>query len=142
MVTDNKKLQGFADRLNEKLDEAGAPGWDKGRQKWAADFFKKEFKISEIGIRKWMMAEGMPDTKKLDVIATKLKTTVNYLLSGKEDTEVKETEPKYTEDREDLHKDLEQLQPEQLHEVRLLLDFVMFRKSKNVTAMKKERRKT
>ena len=84
MVTDNKN-KGFAARLNEKLDAAGAPDWDSGRQKWVASFFKDKFKISEIGARKWMMGEGMPDTKKLDAIADKLHTNVNYLLSGNDD---------------------------------------------------------
>jgi len=140
MVTENNN-KGFADRLNEKLDEAGAPSWDKGRQQWVADFFKKEFKISAIGVRKWMIGEGMPDTKKLDVIAVKLKTSVNYLLSGN-DNGVKEAVPRYKADRLDLHADLDSLQPDQVDEFRLLWEYIKFRKTRKVTAEKRERKRS
>jgi hypothetical protein len=121
MVTDNK-IKSFAERLNKKLDAAGAPDWANGRQRWVAAFFKKEFKISEIGVRKWMMAEGMPDTKKLDAIATLLDTSVNYLLSG-DDNSVKEPQPKYRPDRKDIHELIDRLPPRLLIKARAALEF-------------------
>lgn len=72
------KQQQFTQRLNEACDLADIPV--RGR---AAYFQKKlPFKVSIAGIRKWLVGEAVPDTKKLADIAELLGTTVEYLLGG------------------------------------------------------------
>lgn len=69
----------FSARLNEALDDAGFPPKGEGRQYAAA----KAFKVSQIAARKWLEGESIPHTKRLDGIAAKLGTTVEWLLSGR-----------------------------------------------------------
>jgi transcriptional regulator with XRE-family HTH domain len=117
MVTENKN-KGFADRFNEKLNEAGAPDWSEGRQQWVAT----KFGVSTTAARKWMMAEGMPRTDKLQDMARKLNTTFEYLISGNGDA-VRESGPIYRSDRQDIHQLIDRLPPRLLTKARAALEF-------------------
>lgn len=45
----------------------------------------RSFGISNVSVSEWERGLGKPDQEKLPVLARKLKTTVNYLLTGRED---------------------------------------------------------
>lgn len=79
MVTKHD-LQAFSGRLNRALDEYGVPPKGKGRQGAVA----KLFQVSQKGARKWLEAEGMPDTKKLPGICEELGVRLEWLLRGEE----------------------------------------------------------
>ncbi|NOH85511.1 Cro/Cl family transcriptional regulator [Vibrio sp. 03-59-1] len=70
----------FTDRLNKACDLAGIP--IRGR----ATYLQKHlpFDISLVGVRKWLVGESIPNTKKLSDIASLLGTTVESLLDSDE----------------------------------------------------------
>ncbi|PSU90894.1 Cro/Cl family transcriptional regulator [Photobacterium kishitanii] len=78
MVYGEDKAKEFADRLNSICDRNGIPV--RGR----AGYLKERlpFTISLVGVRKWLIGESIPDTKKLADIAILLDSTVEELISG------------------------------------------------------------
>lgn len=75
----NDEVEKFAVRLNEALDDIGVPPKGKGRQVVVAGMFG----VSQKGARKWLEAEGMPDTKRIPEMARKLGVMSEWLLSGR-----------------------------------------------------------
>lgn len=81
MMTDKDTLNqvfAFTKRLNEALDDNNFPPKGEGRQTAAA----ARFGVSQKGARKWLEAEGMPRTSKINVIAKKLGVRAAWLQSG------------------------------------------------------------
>ncbi|MDK9757658.1 Cro/Cl family transcriptional regulator [Vibrio sp. D173a] len=70
------KQQQFTLRLNDACDQAGIP--QRGRSAYLQKVLP--FKISTAGIRKWLVGEAVPDTKKLSDIASLLEVSVEHLL--------------------------------------------------------------
>ena len=72
------KQQQFTLRLNEACNQAGIP--QRGRSAYLQKILP--FKISTAGIRKWLVGEAVPDTKKLSDIASLLEVSVEHLLGN------------------------------------------------------------
>ncbi|MCC4862138.1 S24 family peptidase [Vibrio splendidus] len=72
------RQQLFTDRLNKACDLAGIP--KRGRATYLQS--RLPFKISLVGVRKWLVGESIPNTKKLADIAGLLGTTVESLLDS------------------------------------------------------------
>ncbi|ODA29888.1 Cro/Cl family transcriptional regulator [Veronia pacifica] len=66
----------FASRLNAAFNAVGAPS--KGRAPYIAK--RLPYSISVVAIRKWLVGDAIPDTKKLADIAALAGTSVEYLL--------------------------------------------------------------
>ncbi|HIF9513887.1 TPA: LexA family protein [Photobacterium damselae] len=81
MVYSEDKAKEFADRLNSICDRNGIPV--RGRAGYLQE--RLPFTISLVGVRKWLVGESIPDTKKLSDIATLLGSTVEELISGNQD---------------------------------------------------------
>lgn len=79
MKSNLSQLQAFSDRLNAALDQAGFPAKGQGRQVALA----KRMQLSQKGVRKWLEAEGMTSTARLDELAKVARTTVGYLMGAK-----------------------------------------------------------
>lgn len=79
MESMNKEVEKFAERLNEALDDAGVQGKGRGRQVAVAQMFG----VSQAAARKWLEAEGMPDTKRIPEMARRLGVMSEWLLSGR-----------------------------------------------------------
>jgi transcriptional regulator with XRE-family HTH domain len=79
MASENER-QAFAKRLNEALDDAGAPKKNDGRQKWVA----KAFDVSDIAAWKWMNGATMPRAERIQKIASKAKVRAEWLQFGVE----------------------------------------------------------
>lgn len=71
--------RGFADRLNQLLDEAGFPEKFDGRQVALA----KLFDVSQKGARKWLEGEGLPTLERCIVIAEHFRVNTEWLVSGR-----------------------------------------------------------
>ncbi len=71
--------QGFAERLNELLDEAGAPRKFEGRQVALAGMFG----VSQKGARKWLEAEGLPKFETCIEIAKRFGVHTEWLVTGR-----------------------------------------------------------
>lgn len=67
----------FSKRLIAALDHARVPA-GRGRRTSMA----KMFGVSTESVRKWLMGESMPETKRLPEIAKRLGVNANWLLSG------------------------------------------------------------
>lgn len=67
----------FSKRLIAALDHARVPA-GRGRRTAMA----KMFGVSTESVRKWLMGESMPETKRLPEIAKRLGVNANWLLSG------------------------------------------------------------
>lgn len=78
MVTSDENAA-FSARLNEALDDFGCPPKFNGRQKYVA----KLFGISQRAARKWLEAEGFPESARWNAIAEKLQVNFLWLFSGK-----------------------------------------------------------
>lgn len=66
----------FSERLNSACDRAGIPV--RGRAKYIQD--KLSDKVSMTAIRKWIVGEAMPETKRIGELAAIVNTTVEQLL--------------------------------------------------------------
>lgn len=80
-TTDRQRvLHEFASRLNEALDDLGAPqrGRIPGRQPWLA----KRLHKSQRGVGKWIIGEGMPKQEDQAPLADFLGVRVEWLIFG------------------------------------------------------------
>lgn len=74
----------FAERLNQALDAAGFPATDDGRQSALARVFtKKGVKISQKGVRKWLVGEGFPSEKNKQLLVSLCKVSYEWLYTGR-----------------------------------------------------------
>ncbi|WP_332404509.1 LexA family protein [Vibrio metschnikovii] len=80
------KIKTFADRLNAACNTAGIPV--RGRARYIQEHLNE--KISRVAIRKWLVGEAIPDTKRLPELAAIVSSTVADLLGGPEVMEIKE----------------------------------------------------
>lgn len=71
--------QAFAARFNELCDEKGVPPKGKGRQERVA----KIFSVSQKGARKWLEAESLPTSEKMNEIAMWGGVYVEWLKTGR-----------------------------------------------------------
>lgn len=78
----DRRLHDFSTRLNKALDAAGFPPKGEGRQVELG----KRMGVSQKGARKWVEAEGMPSTRRLEELATVARTTVGYLMGLEPET--------------------------------------------------------
>ncbi|MCD9523746.1 MULTISPECIES: LexA family protein [Photobacterium] len=78
MVYGEDKAKEFAERLNSICERNKIPV--RGRAGYLKD--NLPFKISVVGVRKWLIGESIPDTKKLADIAILLGSSVEELISG------------------------------------------------------------
>lgn len=69
---------GFSDRLNRACDKAGIPV--RGRANYIQERLSR--KISLTSIRKWILGETVPDTKRIAEIASVIGTTTEELLNA------------------------------------------------------------
>jgi len=67
----------FADRLNRALKGAGIPD-DRSRRSRLA----QEFGVSRESVRKWLVGESIPDTKRIEEIAKYCGARGEWLLTG------------------------------------------------------------
>lgn len=74
----SESKQGFADRLNEALDNMNAP--KRGRAQFLIRLLP--FKISVNGVKKWLTGEAFPETDKVQIISDVLKVESVWLLWG------------------------------------------------------------
>lgn len=72
------KEKSFSDRLNRACDDAGIPV--RGRAGYIQERLTK--KVSLVGVRKWLIGESIPDTKRLPEIAEIVHSSVEQLLGG------------------------------------------------------------
>ncbi|CAH8235465.1 LexA family protein [Vibrio aestuarianus] len=72
------KEKTFADRLNIACNKAGIPM--RGRAGYIQDRLSK--KVSLVAIRKWLVDEAVPDTKRIPELAAIVGSTVEELLGG------------------------------------------------------------
>jgi hypothetical protein len=79
MITKEKKLEGFALRLNQALDDHGVPAKGEGRQLWLAKYFK----MNQISARGWLEGISYPKHEHLIDLCELLKINVQWLLLGK-----------------------------------------------------------
>ena len=79
MASENER-QTFTRRLNEALDDAGAPPKNEGRQAWVA----KQFGVSDVAAFKWMSGATMPRMEKIQRIAERAKVRAEWLQFGVE----------------------------------------------------------
>lgn len=77
--TDKKTLWAFAQRLNTALDRAGVAPKNQGRQVIVG----RMFGVTQKAARKWLEAEGLPDPKKWDRIASALNVRPDWLFYGR-----------------------------------------------------------
>ncbi|ENB2050586.1 Cro/Cl family transcriptional regulator [Vibrio fluvialis] len=75
----DNNLKSFSDRLNKACDKANIPL--RGRARYLQE--RLSDKISLVGVRKWLVGESIPDTKRLPEIADIVNSTVEELLGGK-----------------------------------------------------------
>jgi transcriptional regulator with XRE-family HTH domain len=75
MVADAEK-QAFAKRLNQACDHAGIA--EVGRR----SRFASEFGVSRESVRKWLMGESIPETKRIGLLAKWLDVSGEWLLTG------------------------------------------------------------
>jgi transcriptional regulator with XRE-family HTH domain len=79
MVTNREKeLKGFAERLNEAMDDAEYPPKGEGRQVSLA----KAMGVSQKGARKWLEGETFPTQDKRIALARLLKVNFEWLSAG------------------------------------------------------------
>lgn len=79
VVSDRNEVKArFSKRLNELLDEEGAP--QRGRRQWLCRKFNSAF--SHEAARKWLEAEAMPDMAHLSMLCTYFGWAVDYLFTG------------------------------------------------------------
>ena len=71
-------LKSFSDRLNKACDAVGIPV--RGRAGYIQN--RLSSKVSLVGVRKWLVGESIPDTKRLPEIANIVGSTVEELLGG------------------------------------------------------------
>ncbi|EJK2113533.1 Cro/Cl family transcriptional regulator [Vibrio navarrensis] len=77
MNRDNMRVKdNFADRLNKACDAADIPV--RGRAGYIQDRLSE--KVSLVAIRKWLVGESIPDTKRIGELAEIVNTTVEVLL--------------------------------------------------------------
>ncbi len=76
--SDMDNLKSFSDRLNKACDKAGIPV--RGRAGYIQE--RLSTKVSLVGVRKWLVGESIPDTKRLPEIAQIVDSTVEELLGG------------------------------------------------------------
>ncbi|WED23055.1 S24 family peptidase [Vibrio sp. JC009] len=81
--TNNKKT--FADRLNEACTNAGIPV--RGRAQYIQD--RLSVKISRVAVRKWLVGDAIPETKRLGEIADIVHSSVEELLGSEVNTSKK-----------------------------------------------------
>jgi SOS-response transcriptional repressor LexA len=89
----DKSKEKFAERLNKACEEAGIKY--RGRATYIQSRMSE--KISLVGIRKWLIGEAIPTTKRLGELANIVQTSVEYLI-GTDDgstNEVREKAPVY-----------------------------------------------
>ena len=79
-------LKSFSDRLNKACDKAGIPV--RGRAGYIQE--RLSTKVSLVGVRKWLVGESIPDTKRLPEIALIVGSTVEELLGGQPSNVVNE----------------------------------------------------
>src|SRR5690606_20263861 len=77
-LTKDQVRNAFSARLNELLDELGAPS--RGRAQWLSDQFKGQF--SREAARKWLEAETMPDETHKAMLCTMYGWSSDYLVTG------------------------------------------------------------
>ncbi|MGL4223854.1 MAG: LexA family protein [Vibrio sp.] len=68
---------GFDKRLNQACDEANIPS--RGRASYIQDRLSR--KVSLVAIRKWLIGEAVPDTKRMVELADIANTTIEFLLN-------------------------------------------------------------
>lgn len=76
MVHELDARQAFSARLHQALDALGLPV--RGRATWLHD----RTGLSQKAVGKWLNAESMPDTKRLEGLAKLLSVDARWLLSG------------------------------------------------------------
>lgn len=76
-ITDGR--QGFSQRLRQAMTDAGYPEWG-GSVRLSREL---QPRISERAVSKWLRAESMPDTKRLEQLASLLGVSVEWLLTGR-----------------------------------------------------------
>ncbi|WP_170123459.1 S24 family peptidase [Plasticicumulans acidivorans] len=76
MVHELDARQAFSTRLHQALDALGLPM--RGRATWLHD----RTGLSQKAVGKWLNAESMPDTKRLEGLAKLLSVDARWLLSG------------------------------------------------------------
>lgn len=79
MVTDDEK-RAFSERLNLVLDEEGLPPKGNGRHNKLA----KDWNLSANGVRKWLEADGIPETSRLIAIAKRYRVNFEWLATGRD----------------------------------------------------------
>ncbi|MBF4248974.1 Cro/Cl family transcriptional regulator, partial [Vibrio anguillarum] len=101
VATLNRKLESFSERLNKACDDAGIPV--RGRASYLQS--NLPFKVSIAGIRKWLVGESIPDTKKLANISELLGVSVESLIGP---TFIQRTSQAFRESSDNaLHIDLQ-----------------------------------
>lgn len=88
----NYKKDFFSKRLNKACDEAGIP--ERGRAGYIQERLSR--KISLTAIRKWIVGEAVPDTKRIAEIASIVGTTVENLLNMPAEHLTNETQANYS----------------------------------------------
>ncbi|EKO3662166.1 hypothetical protein M3929_001438 [Vibrio metschnikovii] len=83
--------ENFSERLNKACDEAGIPA--RGRAGYIQERLSR--KISLTAIRKWIVGEAVPDTKRIAEIAAIVGTTVENLLNTSAKNLASETKGDY-----------------------------------------------
>lgn len=78
--SDMQAKRTFADRLNEACNSAGIPV--RGRAKYIQDRLSN--KLSITAIRKWLVGEALPETKRIGELAIIVNSTVEALFGGEE----------------------------------------------------------
>jgi hypothetical protein len=79
---ENVRLE-FAVRLNAALDLAGFPSGENGRQTALAKAMTAlGHKVSQNGVRKWLIGESTPSIEKLPDLACIAQTTIDWLVTG------------------------------------------------------------
>lgn len=80
MENDNDiDLMGFAERLNEVLDDAQFPAKRFGRQTSLA----KEFGVSQRGVSNWLEGAALPRMAYLQGISLRFGCSIDWLFTGK-----------------------------------------------------------
>ncbi len=86
---------GFSRRLHRALDKIGAPPRNRGR----IDFLRRIYqhhsgdKLSGESLRRWLTGEAIPHTSRLEFLAPALDTSVEWLLTGREQPSTQPTTP-------------------------------------------------
>ncbi|MFV0449817.1 MAG: LexA family protein [Vibrio sp.] len=95
---ENKALE-FSKRLNAACDKKGIPV--RGRAGWLRK--RLPFDISLVAIRKWLVGDAIPDTKRLDDIANIVGSTIEELLGGQQTEQHQVNEERANSNLENAH---------------------------------------